>query len=58
MDWRERIVCKQAIRRRMAEWPGGRLEIHAGAEHEILMERPVHRDRFTAATLALFARHS
>ncbi|MBL8561217.1 MAG: alpha/beta hydrolase [Gemmobacter sp.] len=58
MGTRERIVCKQAIRRRMAEWPGGKLEIHAGAEHEILMERPVHRDRFTAATLALFGRQS
>lgn len=54
MGTRERIVCKQAIRRRMAEWPGGKLEIHAGAEHEILMERPVHRDRFTTAMLALF----
>ena len=58
MGTRERIVCKQAIRRRMAEWPGGKLEIHAGAEHEILMERPVHRDRFTAATLVLFGRYS
>ena len=55
---RERIVCPRAIKRRMAHWPGGHLDLYAGAEHELLMERPRHRARFHSAALQLFAAHS
>lgn len=34
----ERIVDIGPVHRRMADWAGGRLEVIAGAEHEVLME--------------------
>lgn len=45
----ERIVDPAAIRARMARWPGGRLEVVPGAEHELLMEpgREAYLDRVT-----------
>ena len=52
---REKIVSADAIERRMAAWPDGRLEIFAGAEHELMMEAPDLRARFMAAALAQFA---
>ncbi|SMH54919.1 alpha/beta fold hydrolase [Maritimibacter sp. HL-12] len=53
----ERIVLPGPIRRLMSHWPGGRLQMMPGAEHEIMMERPEIRDRFFADSLALFAEH-
>ena len=44
----ERIVQTEAVHRRMAGWPGGRLEMIAGAEHEVLMETPEIRARLMA----------
>ena len=55
---RERIICPRAIKRRMATWPGGQLDLYPGAEHELLMERPSHRARFHTAAIQLFAAHS
>ena len=53
----ERIVSKTAISDRMSAWPGGTLDLFPEALHEILMEKPEHRARFMAQTLALFAAH-
>ncbi len=52
---RESIVTIPPVRRMFARWPGARLEIYEGAEHELLMERPALRRRFLDAVLALFA---
>jgi len=41
----EQIVATGPIHERMARWPGGRLELVAEAQHEILMERPAVRTR-------------
>lgn len=48
----ERIVDPAPIRARMARWPKGRLQVFAGAEHEILMDRD--RGVFLDQALALF----
>ena len=53
----ERIVDTGPIHARMALWPGGKLDLYAGAEHEVLMERPAHRARFFDSACALFAAH-
>ncbi len=50
----ERIVATGPIRRRMARWPGGALDIYPGAEHEVMMESPAIRTRFFDAVAALF----
>jgi lysophospholipase len=52
---RERVVSGTAIATRMARWPGGEIDLFTDALHEILMEKPEHRGRFMARTLALFA---
>ncbi len=54
----ERVVSPRAVRRRMARWPMGRLEIVPAAEHEIMMERADVRQRFFDASTALFAAHA
>jgi len=54
---RERIVDTDAIRRRMATWPGGRLVIEPGAEHEPLMETHAIRARALAAACDHFDSH-
>ncbi|MFC6687104.1 alpha/beta fold hydrolase [Jhaorihella thermophila] len=41
----ERIVDVDEIRRRMAAWPRGELDVIEGAEHEVLMETPARRTR-------------
>ncbi|MBF9032095.1 alpha/beta fold hydrolase [Rhodobacterales bacterium HKCCE3408] len=41
----EKIVSIPAVKARMAKWPKGELRILDGAEHEVLMEAPVYRDR-------------
>ena len=51
----EKIVDPQAIRRRMATWPGSRLVILPGAEHEVLMEAPRLRAEAMRAILDHFA---
>ena len=53
----ERIVDPQRIRDRMAAWPGGRLEMVPGAEHEVLMETPATRARVFDAMVAHFDAH-
>jgi lysophospholipase len=45
---RERIVDLDPIHARMSRWPGGRLELVEGAEHEVLMEGPQVRARVMA----------
>ena len=51
----EKIVDAQAIQRRMATWPGSRLVILPGAEHEVLMEAPHLRAEAVRAILDHFA---
>ncbi len=53
----ERVVSGTAIAARMAHWPRGEIDLFTDALHEILMEKPQHRDRFLARALALFAAH-
>ena len=50
----ERIVDVRPVLTRMADWPGGRLDMYRGAEHEVLMERPATRAAFLARAVALF----
>jgi len=50
----EQIVETTRIKQRMAEWPGSRLELYQGAEHEIPMELPVHRNRFLDRAVSHF----
>ena len=51
----ERIVDTGPIHARMARWPKGKLSLYPGAEHEVMMETPAHRDRFHTSAVALFA---
>ena len=53
----ERIVDVRPIHDRMGRWPGGRLDLYSGAEHEILMERPATREAFLARSVTLFEAH-
>lgn len=53
----ERVVDTGPIHERMARWPGGRLEIVEGAEHEVLMETPDRRRRIYDGIAAHFAAH-
>jgi len=53
----ERIVDLRPIHQRMARWPGGRLDLYPGAEHEVLMEGPATRAAFVASAVALFQAH-
>lgn len=50
----EKVVDPAPIHRRMGQWPKGKLELVAKAEHEIMMEVPPTRARFFAAVTALF----
>lgn len=52
----ERVVETRAIEAVMQRWPGARLEVYEGAEHEILMEGPELRDRFLDSAVRLFER--
>ncbi len=51
----ERIVDVAAVKGRMAQWPGGRLEMIDGGEHEVLMEIPEVRTRIFDGMAAHFA---
>ncbi|MDT0681916.1 alpha/beta hydrolase [Roseicyclus sp. F158] len=53
----ERIVDPAAIRETMARWPGGRLHVAPGGEHELMMERPEIRDAFFEDIIDHFSRH-
>lgn len=50
----ERIVDADAIRARMARWPGARLLEIVGGEHEVMMETAPRRAAFYDAAAALF----
>ena len=50
----ERIVDLDRITDRMHNWPGGTLEWIAGAEHEVLMERPEIRGPLIDSITTLF----
>ena len=54
----ERIVDADAIRARMARWPGGRLHVAEGAHHELMMERSDSRTAYLDAVSSHFAAHS
>ncbi|MDO9639781.1 MAG: alpha/beta hydrolase [Pseudotabrizicola sp.] len=53
----EKVVDVAPVHLRMAGWRRGRLELFAGAEHEILMETPDRRQRFFDMTAELFDAH-
>ena len=50
----ERVVDPRPIQDRMAHWAGGHLDRIAGAEHEVMMEKPATRKHFFDAACALF----
>lgn len=54
----ESIVEAGAIRRRMANWPGGRLVEIPGGRHEVLMESPDRRSASLCEILAHFEAHT
>lgn len=51
----ERIVDTAPIHARMRAWNTGRLVLVPGAEHEILMERPIPRAAFIGDCVSLFS---
>ncbi len=51
----ESIVSADAIRDRMANWPGGHLEMVEGAQHEVMMEGPTIRAHVFDRIAALFS---
>lgn len=53
----ERVVDPAPVIARMERWPGGRLEMVPGAEHEVMMETPAIRARFFDGASALFEAH-
>ncbi|MEI6098080.1 MAG: alpha/beta hydrolase [Alphaproteobacteria bacterium] len=53
----EKIVDTRPILAMMARWHGARLDLYDGAEHEVLMEKPAHRDAFVHSAVTLFAAH-
>ena len=50
----ERIVDPRPVHRKMGSWPGARLDMVEGAEHEIMMETPARRSGFFDAATGLF----
>ena len=54
---RERVVDPAAVAERMARWPGGRLEVMPGVEHEVMMEVDAARARFVDLAASLFDAH-
>lgn len=53
----EKVVDPVPIHRRMTRWSKGRLELYAGAEHEMMMETRARRQRFFDSVAALFDTH-
>ncbi|MFZ5708285.1 MAG: alpha/beta fold hydrolase [Pseudomonadota bacterium] len=54
---RERVVDPERVIDRMNRWPGGRLSMFEGAEHEIVMETAAIRERFFDEAAELFSAH-
>ena len=54
----ERIVSTEAIRQRVASWPGAHLLELPDSRHEPMMERPAIRDAFLSAMIAHFRANS
>jgi len=54
----EQIVCVDAIRARMAAWPGAELLEIEGGRHEVLMESPARLDPLLNRIAAFFEGHS
>ncbi|MFT4150516.1 MAG: alpha/beta hydrolase [Paracoccaceae bacterium] len=52
----EKVVDTPPVHLRMSRWPGGRLDLYPGAEHEVMMESPATRARFFDSAAELFAR--
>ncbi|MGL4238774.1 alpha/beta fold hydrolase [Tabrizicola sp.] len=50
----EKVVDVASVHLRMASWANGQLDLHPGAEHEIMMEGPATRKRFFDRAAALF----
>lgn len=53
----ERIVHIDAIKARMATWPGSQFALVPDCEHELMMEKPAVRARFYDGAAALFDRN-
>ena len=53
----ERIVHIDAIKARMATWPGAQFDLVPDCEHELMMEKPAVRVRFYDGAAALFDRY-
>ncbi|MEJ6394111.1 alpha/beta hydrolase [Gymnodinialimonas sp. 2305UL16-5] len=53
----ERRVSQEAPKRRMADWPRGKLIMLDGARHEILLEAPALRQKALDAIIGLFNAH-
>jgi len=58
MGSEEMIVDTDAAMRFHANWPSARIEVIAGARHELMMESPGRRGRFLKETLRFFAADS
>ena len=54
----EGVVSAAVIRERMARWPDGRLDVHEGARHELMMERAEIREAYLGAVADHFAAHA
>jgi lysophospholipase len=54
----ERVVDTTPIYQRMRAWPKGRLDLYPGAEHEIMMENAVMRQRLFDSVAAHFRSHT
>lgn len=52
----EAIVDLEAMRRRMANWPGGTFRLIQNARHEVMLEQRAHRDIAFQAILDQFER--
>lgn len=51
----EKVVDPAPIHLRMARWREGNLDLYQGAEHEIIMSTPDHRERFFDAADRLYS---
>lgn len=51
----ENIVDPERIKQRMARWPGGKLEVLKGGEHEVMHEIPATREKVFSMMNAHFA---
>lgn len=53
----EQIVNVQAIHDRMDRWPGGKLDLIKGGQHEVMMETPEIRTHVFTSMCRLFEQH-